>query len=54
MSAENAINLAKLKQLKTFWREKEADKHADSIKETIYLCYDGKQDPTLVEDDVVR
>jgi hypothetical protein len=54
LTAETAIDPAKLRRQRNLWREKEVDKQAVDMKDLICIGFDGKQDVTLVHTSGVR
>ena len=49
LTAETAIDPAKLRRQRNLWREKEVEKQAVDMKELVCIGFDGKQDVTLAE-----
>src|SRR3981189_3143481 len=54
LSAETAIDPAKLRRQRSIWRQKQVSKHAAQMQELICIGFDGKQDLTFVEISGVR
>jgi hypothetical protein len=54
LSAETAIDPAKLRRQRSFWREKQVSKHAAEVQEVTCIGFDGKQDVTFVGKSGVR
>jgi hypothetical protein len=54
LTAETAIDPAKLRRQRNLWREKEVEKQAVDIQELICIGFDGKQDVTLAHTSGVR
>ena len=49
LTAETAIDPAKLRRQRNLWREKDVEKQAVDLKELVCIGFDGKQDVTLVQ-----
>ena len=54
LAAETAIDPAKLRRQRNFWRAKEVEKQTADMKELMCIGFDGKQDITLAETSGVR
>ena len=54
LTAETAIDPAKLRRQRNFWREKEVEMQAVDLKELICIGFDGKQDITLTQTAGIR
>jgi hypothetical protein len=54
LTAETAIDPAKLRHQRNLWREKDVEKQAVDLKELVCIGFDGKQDVTLVQTSGVR
>src|ERR1043165_8512494 len=54
LTAETAIDPAKLRRQRNLWREKDVEKQAVDLKELVCIGFDGKQDVTLVQTSGVR
>jgi hypothetical protein len=49
LSPATAIDPAKLRRQRKYWRQKEVDRHSMDVNELICLGFDGKQDLTLTK-----
>lgn len=54
LSAETALDPAKLRRQRSLWRQKQVSKHAAEMQELICIGFDGKQDLTFAEMSGVR
>ena len=54
LTAETAIDPAKLRRQRNFWRAKKVEKQTADMKELMCIGFDGKQDITLAETSGVR
>ena len=54
LSAETAIDPAKLRRQRGLWRQKQVSKHAAEMQELICIGFDGKKDLTFVEKSGIR
>ena len=54
LSAETAIDPAKLRRQRGHWRQKQVSKHAAEMQKLICIGFDGKKDLTFIEKSGMR